>query len=240
MKLEAALYRVFRFASRVDNTAENRARVMAIVDHLDPAFVKHNTHFKVYDNVLSPDAWAGLELWAAMWACTPYLQARLEAAVARQQATSRARSRLSISQIIHTLSSGGDSSGGSERNWLLFAAAHGEDVNYDKQSGQPAMSQWQASRRLDAVHLLLQAGFKVDGRPLRAKMKEICSLARWSLDPISKATRPEFCEPQFRYILSLLIASSRSVDLEELKRRYLPLIQESRAAEEFPELDLNW
>ncbi|KAK3319986.1 hypothetical protein B0T19DRAFT_276585 [Cercophora scortea] len=237
-KMEAALYRIFRFASQVDNTTENRARVMTIVDYLDPILINHNTLFSVDGDVLSPDTSTGLEPWAALWACTPYLQARLEAAEARRLAANRARSRLSVSRILHTLSSGAEG-GGPERNWLLLAAAHGEDINYDKLSGLPAMSQWQASRRLDSVHLLLQAGCRVDGRLLKTKMKKICSLSRWSLQPISKATTPDSCEPQFRYILSLVVAGSRSVDLEELKRRYLPLIKESHVAEEFPELDLS-
>lgn len=77
-KLEATLYQMFRWANLVENTAENRARLMKILDKLDSL---HNASLRVGSRVVPADCrgyWPGHEFLAAFWACKPHLQASFE------------------------------------------------------------------------------------------------------------------------------------------------------------------
>jgi len=62
-KLETTLYRILRLANRVENTAENRARLMKILDKLDPL---SNASLRVINRIVPADCggyWPGMSSW---------------------------------------------------------------------------------------------------------------------------------------------------------------------------------
>jgi len=179
---------------------------MKIIDHIDPLLVKHNTHFPVLSNPTNPDcggAWTGHEFFAALWACKPYLQARFEAhergeTVIPGFSSPSWRSRISNATVRKLLPSNS-----SDRGWLLVAAAHEGDVNYGKQAGIPALSQWVASRRLETVAFLLQAGLNPDGPLVKSYLKDLCRSSSSTRSSFSRnkpaiAVEMETCGIQFR------------------------------------------
>ena len=234
-KLEATLYQMFRWANLVENTAENRARLMKILDKLDPL---HNASLRVGSRVVPADCggyWPGHEFLAAFWACKPHLQASFEIDIPGFSPPSWL-SRLSNATKRKFLPHTADS----ERDWLLVAAAHGADIDFKTSMNASNFSQSAPSRRLDTVAFLLRVGLDPNSPMVKGHLKELShssppKRASSSVKKVVPVTEIKVCGAQYRYILSQLLYNNGKLDLEGMIAEYLPLVKASRQADEFPE-----
>ena len=246
--------RIFMFASRVDNTRHNRARLIRIIDQVDPQFAWEKRGFRI-DPHLNPEyvcpptdcnIWSGHELAAAGWSCLPYLEGKMEAGNSPWMRSTRRGSRR-LSHIFKQLPVTG--SDRPEAGFLLYIAAKGREAVHIQPSTQSwnqleyeGHGPWLIPQRLDTVHLLLRAGLRVDGKRMKRQFKLAFPTTEQDVPPWDSPSEVGGGELQFRFILWKLLNDFSSADYSALKKRYLPpdLAEDSYSGMEFPELNIGF
>jgi len=247
------LPRLYHLAARLENTAPNRSRLLELFHQLDPQSAKALTSITVPRSL--HDVSHGHEIWAAFFACVPCLQARIEARNTAEIAISREASRSPFSRVLSKLIRPGRDSATTEMNNLLFCVAaffNSDPKDLDEtlkgNSTRDALdwhffverlTPWNASQRLDTVYYLLRTGLVPNSagiRNLKRMLRYLRIPSKFEVKPCRTIERGQ-CVEQFCHILSKFLKDFPSVDLEGLKKYYLPMIEESRLAEEFPDFD---
>lgn len=229
------IFRILKFARDVANTAENRAQILTILDQIESeqllpvhiTFMLDETFIPVGDRPTSH----GLATLAAAWACVPYLQAKCDASPDilrdKRRSTLAWFSKDPRSKPVSLLEA-------SVLGWLCKTKIRRfEDLH--PHNTECTYTEWNVSQRLDTVRFLLSKGVKPHDALIR--LVEKVSVPQ-TFNGSTKGSCRSLEALYWVLVNWMLVNRSKLASFDELKRSWLPRIEEARSAEEFSDFGI--
>lgn len=218
------IFRILKFAREVENTAENRAKLVTILDRieskrllpvdLEPMF--RDTFVSTSNRTVHN----GLVTFAAAWGCLPYVQAKCDASphilqVKRQSILPWIFSKPPTPiSLLEASVLGGVNFGKHKDGW--FNEARG-------------FTQLQTSQRLDTIRFLLDNNVKPDNH-LKKSMKKLTDAA---------SIEGDYEDRYWTLVDKMFEHRSSIIGVDGMKHRLLSGIEEPHLGDEFPEFEIR-
>ncbi|XHG06305.1 hypothetical protein AWENTII_009510 [Aspergillus wentii] len=230
---QQCIFRILKVSGEIENTAENRARLLTILDQieveqllpldLDPMF--RDTSISASDRTI-PHGMAAL---AASWSCLPYLQAKCDASPfilqdKRRSILTRFSKEPAPVSVLEASILGGTSSPARSTGLCRFNEAR-------------SFTKWRTCQRLDTVRFLLERNVRPDSA-LKKSVKELAPKAVNVRRDRNEDERSFELEYWF-LIASMFEYRSNLVATDREKRKLLPEVEEARRKEEFPDFEID-